>query len=263
MLTREQRQSFHERGFVRLRGVFSRDEAARMEECLWVTLHRKHGVERSDPTTWSVPLGLGLQSLRSHAVFAPIGGPTTVQAIDDLVGQGRWERPRHWGQFLITFPRPDVAWDVSNRLWHTDFPYFIPADRVVGVLVFSFLAEVPARGGGTLVIAGSHRVVARFVETNPRLRKARMKVAREALMHSDPWLRALSAGDEDGRVERFMERDDAIGDIPVRVVELSGEPGDVVIGHPWLLHTSGANCGSAPRFMRVQRIRPARVPTDR
>ena len=43
----------------------------------------------------------------------------------------------------------------------------------------------------------------------------------------------------------------------MRVVELTGEAGDVVIGHPWLLHAGAPNCGAAPRLMRVQRVRLA------
>ncbi|MEN8183850.1 MAG: phytanoyl-CoA dioxygenase family protein [Myxococcota bacterium] len=251
-----QRSEFDERGFVRLRHVFSRAEAAAMEERLWASLNRKHGVRRDDPSSWKIPLGAGLRPLRTHAVFRPIGGPAVLGALDELIGEGRWQEPKHWGQFLVSFPVAEGDFSRSN--WHTDFPYFLPRDRVVGALVFSFVGEVPSGTGGTLVIAGSHKVVGRFVGANPHLRKVKMKVARQALMNSDPWLKALGAeADEEGWVGRFMAREHAIADIPVRVVELTGEPGDVVIGHPWLLHTPSPNRGDRPRFMRVQRIRPA------
>ncbi len=229
-----------------------------MEERLWATLNRKHGVCRDDPSSWEIPLGAGLQPLRTHAVFRPIGGPAVLSALDDLIGEGRWEEPKHWGQFLVSFPVAEGGFNGSRAIWHTDFPYFLPADRVVGALVFSFVGEVPARTGGTLVLAGSPRVVGRFVGANPHLRKVKMKVARQALMNSDPWLKALCAeSDEEDWAGRFMATEHAIADIPVRVVELTGEPGDVVIGHPWLLHTPSPNHGDRPRFMRVQRIRPA------
>ena len=162
MLTPEQRSEFDERGFVRLRGVFSRTEAAAMEERLWVALNRKHGVYRDDPSSWEIPLGAGLQRLRTHSVFRPIGGPPVLGALDDLIGEGRWVEPKHWGQFLVSFPVREGGFNRSRAVWHTDFPYFLPADRVVGALVFSFVGEVPARTGGTLVLAGSPRVVGRF-----------------------------------------------------------------------------------------------------
>lgn len=255
MLTPEQRAEFDERGFVRLPGAFSREEAAAMEDRLWSFLGRKHGVVREDPSSWEIPIGAGLQLLKKHAVFDPIGGPTLLGALDDLIGEGRWEQPKHWGQMLVSFPvrggRPRSAG------WHTDFPYFLPPDRLVGALVFSFVGEVPPRCGGTLVVAGSHRVVARFIAERPRFRKAKMKVTRQALMASDPWLTALHADcDQDGWEERVSAEGQRIGDVPVRMVELTGAPGDVVIGHPWLLHSGSPNSGDRPRFMRVQRIRP-------
>ena len=86
-----------------------------------------------------------------------------------------------------------------------------------------------------------------------------MKAARRALMSSDAWLKTLGAGtgEEDwpGRVLDAERRD---ADAAAHVVELSGEPGDVVVGHPWLLHTPAPNRGDRPRFMRVQRIRAVR-----
>jgi hypothetical protein len=54
-----------------------------------------------------------------------------------------------------------------------------------------------------------------------------------------------------------MRRGAVVEGVPVRVAELAGEAGDVVIGHPWLLHCGAPNCGPAPRLMRVQRVRLA------
>ena len=53
-----------------------------------------------------------------------------------------------------------------------------------------------------------------------------------------------------------MQTETVIADVPVRVAEISGEAGDVVVAHPWLLHCAPTpNCGDVPRLMRVQRIR--------
>jgi hypothetical protein len=49
-----------------------------------------------------------------------------------------------------------------------------------------------------------------------------------------------------------------VGDLPVRVTELTGEAGDVIVGHPWLVHSPATNCSDRPRFMRVQRILASR-----
>ena len=152
-------------------------------------------------------------------------------------------RPEHWGSFLVSFPdREAGTWTVPWRVWHTDFPYAAAPDPIFGALVLSFLSEVPAGQGGTVVVAGSHRVIRRFVDAKPRMKQVKMKVARKALMQSDPWLRALSSeSGGDHRIDRFMRSEHTIADISVRVVELTGEPGDVIIGHPWLLHTGAPN----------------------
>ena len=108
-----------------------------------------------------------------------------------------------------------------------------------------------------MVVAGSHRVVARFLEARPHLRRAKMKVVRKALLASDGWFKALgSPAGEPDRSARLMHAGHEIGGIPVRVAELTGEPGDMIVGHPWLLHAIARNCGDKPRFMCVQRIAP-------
>lgn len=57
-----------------------------------------------------------------------------------------------------------------------------------------------------------------------------------------PWLRGQwMAGDNDGdRIQRCMNDDTVIDGVPLRVVELTGEPGDVVLMHP-PTHSPGAD----------------------
>jgi ectoine hydroxylase-related dioxygenase (phytanoyl-CoA dioxygenase family) len=49
-------------------------------------------------------------------------------------------------------------------------------------------------------------------------------------------------------VRRFMERGEVSGDVELRVIEMTGEPGDVLLTHPLLLHAPAKNCGSVPRI---------------
>ena len=248
---------FEAQGFVRVPGAFSRADAAAMEARVWAWLERKYGIRREAPATWSVTKPTGLQGMKSHAVFHAIGGELLCAALDALVGAGRWQRPRDWGGFLVTFPS-GKPWAVPSHVWHTDFDFRGPADPPQGALVFSFLSDVPPGAGGTLVVAGSHRLVARFVATRPSAGREKMKVTRTALLASDPWLRELGSEEHaPDRSERLMQRHALVAGIPVRVVELAAGAGDVVIGHPWLLHAGAPNCGATPRIMRVQRVRLA------
>ena len=103
--------------------------------------------------------------------------------------------------------------------------------------------------------SGSHRVVENFVAKSAREMLEKTRRIRLALLASHPWLRRLTSKvDSDDRVTRFMEAEDRIGEVPVRVTELTGSAGDVVLTHPWLLHCAAQNAGDGPRLMRTQDI---------
>ena len=56
------------------------------------------------------------------------------------------------------------------------------------------------------------------------------------------------------RVRRFMDQTTDVNGFPVRIIELTGKPGDAMIGHPLLMHCPAPNCADVPRFMRVCEI---------
>jgi hypothetical protein len=85
---------------------------------------------------------------------------------------------------------------------------------------------------------------------------------------SHPWLMALTgqASSPGDRIAAFMDRETMVEDVPLRVVELTGEPGDMVFCHPVMVHCVAPNRVSRPRFMRIktQVLTPAgREPRDR
>lgn len=142
--------------------------------------------------------------------------------------------------------------------WHIDFDFQSSQAGLSGLLIFSFLADVAPQGGGTAVLNGSHHLIQRFVATQPPETFTTAKRSHKAFLCSNPWLQDLSADEvSPDRVARFMVTKHVIDGIPVQVSELSGKAGDIVIGHPLLLHSTAPNCGPRPRFMRVQRIRLA------
>ena len=258
MLSAEQRQAFEEQGFLRIPQAFARKDAAAMQDRLWEILEERSAARRGDPSTWRGDRPSHLQSFRTNSVFGAIGSDATWSAFDDLLGAGAWAKPKHWGQFLISFPQPGLEWTVPASPWHTDFPLGLPADRIEALLVFSFIGDVPPRGGGTPVIVGGHHLVRAFVEARPEQALEKMKVSRRNFLDSDPWLRALaSRTDDSDRIQRFMQTDHEIGGNRVRVAELTGEAGDVIVAHPWLVHVLAPNCGERPRMGTVQRIRLA------
>ena len=103
-----------------------------------------------------------------------------------------------------------------------------------------------------MVVRGSPRHVCRFVsQIRPATRT--QKQWREAFDRSHPWFTALSdRTDTADRVERFLTETEVEG-IPTQVVELTGQPGDVVVCHPWLIHNIAPNVSDRPRMMRASR----------
>jgi ectoine hydroxylase-related dioxygenase (phytanoyl-CoA dioxygenase family) len=49
-----------------------------------------------------------------------------------------------------------------------------------------------------------------------------------------------------------MDGETVVDGVPLRVVELTGEPGDMVFCHPVMVHCAAPNRGVRPRFMRVK-----------
>jgi len=51
-----------------------------------------------------------------------------------------------------------------------------------------------------------------------------------------------------------MDRETIVDGVPLRVVELTGEPRDMVFCHPVMVHCAGPNRGTWPRFMRIKQV---------
>lgn len=249
MLSDEQRRLFDLDGIVKIEGAFSEDEAARMRDVVWRELKNRYEIERDDPSTWDRHPPYGLRTSKKHPAFKPIIGPTLKEALDDLFGVAQWAPPRHAGQVLITMPgsRP---WRVPSGLWHADFQYLFPPDEVSAVKIWALFGPVGPGGGGTVQLAGSHLLTARYID-NRSGTELEYKRVRDGFMRSDPWLRALARDDGDTeRNARFMRVGANIEGVQVRVVELVGDPGDVFITHPWVMHAIAPNATSVPRMMR-------------
>lgn len=61
-----------------------------------------------------------------------------------------------------------------------------------------------------------------------------------------------------------MVEGDLVDGVDVRVVELTGEPGDLVVMHPWLLHNISMNVADTPRMMTsFSAFKPAYQPYEK
>ena len=80
--------------------------------------------------------------------------------------------------------------------------------------------------------------------------KLRSAEAREGLICNHPWVKGLCSFDQKvDRVQQFMKDGAEIGDVNVRVIEMTGEAGDVFMTHPLMLHAGSTNCAQRPRLV--------------
>lgn len=261
MLTGEQRTRYERDGYIKLHQAFDPERVAAIADRVWTHLETHKGIRRDDSASWNVPgPWVGLKVLKEEELFLSLDSRKLRGAIDDLLGSGAWQRPRHWGGFLLNFPdcRPE-QWNVPAAGWHVDFHYTNEPGTAFGLRVFTFLCEVGPRGGGTLFVRGSHRLVERFVRgLAPAERRRKYSALKATFNASHPWLRELTSAEGPARVSRFMDRTREIDGVQVRVEQLCGSPGDVVLSHPWMLHASSQNAGTGPRLMLAKLIHTER-----
>jgi len=264
ILTEEQIDHFIRKGYVLLKEAMPREQALAAREFLWGKLAERAGVLRDDRTTWTQPMVNMRETFRNEA-FDRCNSARFADAIEELVGSGRvlerhvWgegERLPGWGWWPVNFSYgDDEEWTVPKAGWHWDgiqFRHYVDAPDQ-GLLCLCLFSDIGPRGGGTLVVEGSHRPVARFLARWPE--GIELKDAVPAFMSEHPYFTQLTGRNQreetaKQRVESFMNRSyvDADG-TELRVVETTGEAGDVILCHPFLIHAASPNHSGIPRFM--------------
>ena len=119
----------------------------------------------------------------------------------------------------------------------------------------SFIGPVAPRSGGTLILSGSPRLLIQQERRIPPSQQREFGARLWERFHrSDTWLMALTglAPSPADRIAAFMDGETIIDGVPLRVVELTGEPGDMVFCHPVMVHCAARNHGTRPRFMRIK-----------
>lgn len=251
-LTEEERRRFHERGLVRLAGFVPAASAEAMAERLWADLARRHAIQRRAPGTWRVERPFQFQALQASGAFDAMATPAVEALLDELLGPAAWPPPAHWGQPLVCFPS-DGEWDLPHANWHLDGPCDPAPRRTMVGRLFLILAPLDARGGGTLVAAGSHRIVEAIADrSDAQLSSADV---RKRLKAEHRWFGELMSPGVD-RAERFMEAATEVAGVPLQVEEMTGQAGDLYLMHPRALHAPAPNKTTGPRLVVTQFVVP-------
>jgi ectoine hydroxylase-related dioxygenase (phytanoyl-CoA dioxygenase family) len=252
-LTSADMQRFERDGYVVVKEAFSRADGLAMEREWWRELEGTHGIRRDDRSSWRQIVG-DLKAAKRDPVQDKILTARVRGVFDDLLGRGAWMRPRDWGRPLVTFPEPG-PWDVPAGHWHWDNPCWLHLDQPRALFVVSFIGPVAPRSGGTVILSGSPRLVVQQERRIPASqRHDSIARHRERFNRSHPWIMALNgqAPSPADRIAAFMDRETIIEGVPLRVAELTGEPGDMVFCHPVMVHCVAPNRGERPRFMRIK-----------
>ncbi|HZG77937.1 MAG TPA: phytanoyl-CoA dioxygenase family protein [Paenibacillus sp.] len=256
VLTDAQVEHFMEKGWVKLERAYPAEVALAAQAYVWSQVE-KRDVLRGDRSTWTMPM-VRMNENYDTPEFRACKTERLLGAIEDLIGAGQWtlrDQPIRWGWWPVNFSHgADKPWDVPTEAWHVDgihHPQYIDSPEQ-GLLLLCLFSDIRPKGGGTLVVEGSHNIVARILADHPD--GLSVKEVNE-LAKRHPYLAELTGNAPPidpalSREERFMERvevDDRGNRL--RVVETTGGPGDVIIGHPFLFHAASPNHSGVPRFM--------------
>jgi hypothetical protein len=254
-LTSVQRDQFLETGMAHIPALIPKRITDAMADALWETLARQHRIDRRRPETWTVARPTKLQELKRSGAFDVMNCPELRSVLDEVFTDRGWVAPKHWGQALVTFREDDAPWTVPSVAWHVDmidqaalspWPHY--------VRLFVLLAPVEPGGGGTVYLAGSHRLVMRLMAQASGPGENRCNPLRERLKRLDPWIAELCTGQGAGRIERFMQAGAEIGGAPLRVAETVGGAGDLFIMHPAMLHAAAPCASPEPRLVAAETI---------
>src|SRR5271170_7591366 len=167
-LTSEQIDSFIDQGFCTLPGAFTARQAAAACRRLWGRMEAKAGIREGDPSTW--PPNYDIEEHLDEPEVAACFTDRLADAIEHLVGPGRWRGSRGWGLWPVNFSfganRPDAYPSTS---WHIDGNWFRHTidSPYQGLLIIGLFTDIEPRWGGTILALGSHKQTARILARHP------------------------------------------------------------------------------------------------
>jgi Phytanoyl-CoA dioxygenase (PhyH) len=234
VLNDEQVQSFLDKGYLVVKNCLDKAVAERWIEQAYERL----GYDKHDPSSWEKDI-----VWMDHFNQLPVRevAPKAWDAILDVVGgENRLEptvmniESAHfttinsfiWSDaFIVNFKRgADKPWQPPSAQvggWHKDGSYFrhFLDSREQALLPIVLWSDMLHQGGGTFVAPDSVRLMARYLADHP-----------EGVNPSDFKFQELIA-----QCSQFEE--------------ITGQAGDFVIVHPFMLHASSQNVIGRPRFM--------------
>lgn len=233
VLSEADAQHFIEKGYVRVKGCVDPTLAKKWTDEAYGRL----GYDPADRSTWTKDIvwmdrhnlaAIKDISPRGWAALCDVtGGPDRIEhKIMEIESQHFTTiDSTEWSDaFVVNFRRgADKPWDPPSPAsggWHKDgsfFRHFLDS-REQGLLTIVYWSDVVHKGGGTFVAPDSIKVVAEYLAAHPE---------------------GIDDGDAFGKlIDQCQEFE-----------EITGETGDFIILHPFMLHASSNNHSGNVRFM--------------
>jgi hypothetical protein len=227
---------FTEDGFVKLDQVVPHDVAEACTELLWA----QTSADPDDPSTWTQPV-VWVGGMTQQPFIDAANAAGLHEAFDALVGPGRWAARNSMGSFPLRFPH---ATEPDDAGWHIEGSYEVSGtpgywtnvhSRQRALLMLFLFSEVDEHNAPTRIRVGSHWDVPAVL---------------------------LPYGDRGAPGNRLgPEVDAASAHRPVTLA--TGQPGDVYVCHPFLVHAAQPHHGHRPRFLGQPALPPAPAYADR
>jgi hypothetical protein len=212
-------EHFIDLGHVRVKECFSREVAREWSDRAFVRL----GYDREDRATWKESR---IHMPCSSEVRMEEFSPKLWRAVCELLGGENRVQPSFiWDSFVVNLcDGSDRVWEPPSASvlgWHKDgdsFRHFLdsPEEALLPIIIWT---DIVPRGGGTFIACDSIGVVARLLAEHPE--------------------GVLPEEFNFDRVTRQCKD----------FLEISGDAGDVVLMHPFMLHASSQNHSMTPRII--------------
>jgi len=233
VLSEADAQHFIEKGYVRVKncvdptlakkwtdeaygrlGYDPVDRSTWTKDIVWMDRHNKALIKDISPRGWAALCDVtGGEDRIEHKIMEIESQHFTT------IDSTEWS-----DAFVVNFKRgADKPWDKPSPAsggWHKDgsfFRHFLDS-REQGLLTIVYWSDVVHKGGGTFVAPDSIKVVAEYLAAHPE---------------------GVDDGDAFGKlIDQCQEFE-----------EITGEVGDFIILHPFMLHASSNNHSGRVRFM--------------
>lgn len=252
MLSQDQHAEFDASGLLKVKSMLSAEAiehacAAILQrfEPLGLSRGGKWQLEDTSPTGWpdkgykAKDIGNKIEEVE-RLLHEPGIKPMANALLDDAeLDHEFFKRP----QILVTLPNVG-EWFMPNNGWHVDVPR-LSTGACPGVQIFILLSEIKPGGGGTLAISGSHKLL-----NNEGFVRSRdvTKRLRAGPLFQDFMSQSRSTTDW------FEAQAPTAEPVEVKLVELTGSPGDVYFMDLRTLHSGAPNISQEPRVMATHRF---------